>query len=622
MDLTHIDILSVIGGNYKDKHAKDGEYAGPCPSCGGDDRFIIRTRPEDGNNPNYWCRQCGIRGDALDYLTKERGMGFVDAMQQLGLEVTSANGTTDSKRGYRDLSDYATQHGLDANDLIESGWVQVTHQDRPAIEFNTKGGKRYRFLDGDMPSYKSEYGFTPSWYAFSDKVIKLAKDTNAPLFLCNGEISTISARFWGVPAICVAGGGEKQIPDDLLKELLSRWDGRIAIAMDCDEAGRKASAKIAEQLGKRGVIVDLGLEDKQDLADYARLYGGKSLSNLKRLIPLPVGAPVSSREAASRTTESLDINSPVEGKPIIMPYSIYHKFGGYALVCMPSKITAVAAMSGHGKTSWLNFGTDTLLRDGDNGVGLMPEFDNEEYQWDRIQRYTGKDGLAFVTTEDMMMYKLWRYEHQNNIPSGKRKGRDLTKEQKRAVVQVNNMVEAWDGQFHLYDANASLETTFLEMGDYIQSKKGTPENVTFAAFDYLQILDARGLSDNDNVYEGIMGLIKKFIMQHKIHAFVSSQVNKTADKGSREQGRLLASTDLRYVRDDKVNCLITLNPTYDDSGEMVQLGGMDGCYASVANIAKNTKGRKGLVNQIANFKHLSYLDQSFKTQVHSTEDFA
>lgn len=620
MDLSHIDILQVIPGSFKFKTQKDSEYAGACPNCGGDDRFIIRTKPEDGSNPNYWCRQCGINGDALTYLTKIQDMPFSEALANLGIQ--SSNGTSQtSKRGYRDMQDYAVQHGLDAEDLIEAGWQEITYQDRPAISFSTQGGMRYRFLDGNDPSYKSEKGFTRKWYAFNDRVIQQAKELNSPLFLCNGEISTLTARFYGIPAICVAGGGEKKIPDDLLKELLRKWDGRIAITMDCDEAGRKAAVDIAEQLGNKGVIVDLGLEDKQDLADYAKLYGAQSLRNLKRLIPLPVGAPVSSREAAARSTESLDINSPVEGKPIIMPYEIYHQFGGYALVCMPSKITAVAAMSGHGKTSWLNFAIDKLLMDGENGLGLMPEFDSEEYQWDRHQRYSGKDGLAYVRAEDMMLYKLWRYEHQNNVPFEKRKGKDLTKEQKRAITYIDNMTEAWDGQFHLYDATANLQDTFIGMGDYIQSRRGTDDNVTFVAFDYVQILNAKNLDDNDNTYEAIMGLIKQFAMQHKIHAFVSSQVNKTADKSNREQGRLLGSTDLRYVRDDKVNLLITLNPTYDDSGHMVKLGKMDGCYASVANIAKNTKGRKGYVNQIANFKHLSYLDSTFQSETQSTEDF-
>lgn len=36
-----------------------GEYAGPCPFCGGKDRF--RAWPE-AEYPHYWCRHCGARG--------------------------------------------------------------------------------------------------------------------------------------------------------------------------------------------------------------------------------------------------------------------------------------------------------------------------------------------------------------------------------------------------------------------------------------------------------------------------------------------------------------------------------------------------------------------------------
>ena len=44
------------------------EWAGPCPKCGGEDRF--RVWPEAGNSGtgSFWCRQCGWKGfcDSLD----------------------------------------------------------------------------------------------------------------------------------------------------------------------------------------------------------------------------------------------------------------------------------------------------------------------------------------------------------------------------------------------------------------------------------------------------------------------------------------------------------------------------------------------------------------------------
>jgi len=56
-----------------------GEYAGPCPFCGGKDRF--RAWPEQGK---YWCRQCGAHGDAIDYLRRKHGMSFREAVRAVG----------------------------------------------------------------------------------------------------------------------------------------------------------------------------------------------------------------------------------------------------------------------------------------------------------------------------------------------------------------------------------------------------------------------------------------------------------------------------------------------------------------------------------------------------------
>lgn len=63
-----------------------GEYAGPCPACGGKDRF--RCWPhEDSRGGRYWCRQCGRKGDAIQYLRDFRNMSFRDACNMLHLDT-------------------------------------------------------------------------------------------------------------------------------------------------------------------------------------------------------------------------------------------------------------------------------------------------------------------------------------------------------------------------------------------------------------------------------------------------------------------------------------------------------------------------------------------------------
>jgi len=58
-----------------------GEYAGACPWCGGNDRF--RVWPEDRGG-RYWCRGCGKRGDAIQYLRDYRNLSFAEACKVLG----------------------------------------------------------------------------------------------------------------------------------------------------------------------------------------------------------------------------------------------------------------------------------------------------------------------------------------------------------------------------------------------------------------------------------------------------------------------------------------------------------------------------------------------------------
>jgi len=56
-----------------------GEWAGPCPFCGGKDRF--RVWPESGR---FWCRGCGKTGDEIQYLRESRGLSFRDACNFIG----------------------------------------------------------------------------------------------------------------------------------------------------------------------------------------------------------------------------------------------------------------------------------------------------------------------------------------------------------------------------------------------------------------------------------------------------------------------------------------------------------------------------------------------------------
>jgi len=63
---------------------KGGVYKGPCPMCGGDDRFTVT--PNDSYGGSYICNQCDFAGDKIKYLRDFRGMSYFEACAELNIK--------------------------------------------------------------------------------------------------------------------------------------------------------------------------------------------------------------------------------------------------------------------------------------------------------------------------------------------------------------------------------------------------------------------------------------------------------------------------------------------------------------------------------------------------------
>ncbi len=70
-----------------------GEYQGPCPGCGGDDRFHVWPVQNEGQGA-YWCRGCGKAGDAIQFLRDFEGKSFRDACAELRITMPDDPGQT------------------------------------------------------------------------------------------------------------------------------------------------------------------------------------------------------------------------------------------------------------------------------------------------------------------------------------------------------------------------------------------------------------------------------------------------------------------------------------------------------------------------------------------------
>jgi DNA primase len=79
------DLLVLAGRNTSLKKVSTGnggEYAGPCPWCGGDDRFRVQPTQQ-----RWWCRNCSADEhwqDCFAYVMKWDGLTFPEAVRALG----------------------------------------------------------------------------------------------------------------------------------------------------------------------------------------------------------------------------------------------------------------------------------------------------------------------------------------------------------------------------------------------------------------------------------------------------------------------------------------------------------------------------------------------------------
>jgi len=74
-----MDIL-ILAEKYTElKKVSSSEYAGPCPGCGGTDRFRVFLKSE-----KYFCRNCDKKGDMIQFCTDFLNMSFKDACVATG----------------------------------------------------------------------------------------------------------------------------------------------------------------------------------------------------------------------------------------------------------------------------------------------------------------------------------------------------------------------------------------------------------------------------------------------------------------------------------------------------------------------------------------------------------
>jgi DNA primase len=297
-----------------------GEWVGPCPFCGGKDRFHVWPNEE---KPRFWCRQCDKKGDVIDYLKERDGLTFIGALRALGGDVGAHSAPPPSQPG-PDRAKWTDA----AIDFIETSLIHL----RGAEGVKARAYLHNRGLN-DETLNEWNIGYNPKDYEdprkWGDKVfiprgivipnqdetglhyIKIRKPVGEPkyimvtgskgwlyggmsckghseCFLFEGEFDCLLAWQTGLSVGCCSIPAGQD-----LKPEYSRYfqdTEKLIIAFDNDEPGLKGAEKIYSQSHEYFYKAD-PLPQGKDLTEFAQ-RGGDVLDWLLQEINKSYGIPL------------------------------------------------------------------------------------------------------------------------------------------------------------------------------------------------------------------------------------------------------------------------------------------------------------------------------------------
>jgi phage/plasmid primase-like uncharacterized protein len=314
------------------------ELVGPCPRCGGTDRFAINTVKQVFN-----CRQCGGTGDVIALVQHLDGCDFTTACTTLTGEpppapsrrarsarilalVDKAVGKENApagsaRRPERDTAAVAAKAAMDAAmaaakkitvaryDYVDETGIllfqalRIEFQNPDGTFVTTPDGKRKKsFSQGH---YDQDRGWIPNIggvrrvpYGLPELLRAIA--AGSTIFIVEGEAKVDLLRSWGLQATCSPMGAGKW-PSGFTAFFAGA--GEVIVLPDNDVPGiKRANAVAANLIGTARSVKLLHLLDlppKGDVIDWAA--AGHTVEDLLRLVETeakPWAAPVEEAAAA------------------------------------------------------------------------------------------------------------------------------------------------------------------------------------------------------------------------------------------------------------------------------------------------------------------------------------
>jgi hypothetical protein len=249
------------------------ERVGPCPKCGGTDRFSINTQKRVFN-----CRGCNAKGDVIALVMHLDGVEFSDAVNTLAGPFPKANGKdTGARDGAKKVSVKSFEY-TDANGelVFIKDRFQFKKRDGSYLLKDRKPKKTFAQRRPD-PDRSGEFlwnmeGVPALIYRLPEVIEAVASDH--PILIVEGEAKADLLACWNIAATCNAGGAKKKWKKEHA-EFLRGAD--VVLVPDNDDAGwqhaNAVGASLAGIASRIRVLVLPGLPTKGDVVDWAEAGG-------------------------------------------------------------------------------------------------------------------------------------------------------------------------------------------------------------------------------------------------------------------------------------------------------------------------------------------------------------
>lgn len=331
---TVIQYIEAAGFTHKTHQPHGGEWHGPCPKCGGEDRVAFWPAHSSGKS-RWWCRQCNTNEDFVGWLMLAKGMGFKDASEIAGtakhdvykeetayVPRSSVNPTPPSfqwqaraaqfvsycraqaavgnaytnlmkSRGWNDalntvalLTNHIGYNPETVFDKAEAWGIEGEPKRKIVIPQgvvipNYFDGKQLwsvrirRYPQDKFPKYHAVYGSVPALY-----IASLAESDY--IFLCESEFDALAIRTVSVGKwTAVATGSTTWCRHGYWVNALRRIPGLVLPMFHGDDAGRQALAWWRREM-PYGKMIEIqarlpdGCKDMNDIFSY---YGRDALYN-------------------------------------------------------------------------------------------------------------------------------------------------------------------------------------------------------------------------------------------------------------------------------------------------------------------------------------------------------